>query len=1085
MLQLKKFEKLFTLSTWEKGKQLVKNQKVVNKEIRVGYMDMEENDRCVLSGKVTIKDKLEQTVKVIMDQSELLNVYCECSEYRKAYWSNENTYCKHIAAAIMIMASNLEEQQYDMFTGRTTRTLISKYTQDELTKTKQEDVGEIVIEPLLETMYSQWKLSFKVGKNKRYMIKNLSEFVERVEDHETYAYGKNLKFLHSRDVFHKDSLPILDFIEKRVREFEQYQLNNRFGYYGSMEKYIDLRYHIIDQFFQEIPLESITCTMVNQDDRSKEKRNLIIERENPNLSLRIVPHVMEGEQVEGIYLDLEPIICYEGQSHYYVIQDKTLLISTENFAKNMGPFLSCMEEVDYEGMQVGKSAIGDFYNEVLPRISPYLQIIEEEVELIQSIMPEQPSFAFYFDVLQSGALVCEIRVMKGERELDYWNQAEVLREAYELNKKRIDNILYKYIDFLDKGLLVFQNDEELHYDFLQNGIHKLREIGEVHVTDNVMSLSIRKAPKLAIGISVKSGLLEFNMDTDDIQLEELNAILDSYKSKKKYHKLKDGSFLTLEDSNFHVMEELMEGLQLTSKDLLKEKIHIPTYRALYIDKILGESQGVEYNRDNTFKDIVRNFKVIEDTNYKVPKELKSIIRTYQKTGYRWLRMLKDYQFGGILADDMGLGKTLQVITMLLSYKQEGESGTTLIITPASLVYNWENECKKFAPSLRVGVLAGMRGERESILQDSSQYEVLITSYELLRRDIELYEEKEFFYEILDEAQYIKNHTTQISKAVKTIRSKYRLALTGTPVENRLSELWSIFDFIMPGFLYTYDKFRKGMETHIVKSKDEEVMDRLKKMVNPFIMRRLKKDVLKDLPDKIEETTFAKLEKKQMEVYSAYAKKVKMELAQQSSEEFQKGKLKILAELTRLRQLCCDPQLVYSDYDGSSGKLETCMELLQNASEGEHKVLVFSQFTSMLEIIGQRLQKEGLEYYEITGATPKAKRVQLVDQFNQNKVPVFLISLKAGGTGLNLTGADMVIHYDPWWNVAAQNQATDRAHRIGQKQVVTVFQLIAKDTIEEKILEMQERKRELAEQVINGDANQLSGMGKDDFMELLQ
>ena len=376
-------------------------------------------------------------------------------------------------------------------------------------------------------------------------------------------------------------------------------------------------------------------------------------------------------------------------------------------------------------------------------------------------------------------------------------------------------------------------------------------------------------------------------------------------------------------------------------------------------------------------------------------------------------------------------------------------------------------------------------ERRELLQGYEEFDVVITSYDLLKRDIEEYQDKHFYAQIIDEAQNIKNHTTQASKAVKCIRADVKFALTGTPIENRLSELWSIFDYLMPGMLSSYEKFKSGYETPIVQSKDEIVTGRLQKMIKPFILRRLKSEVLKDLPEKEENVIYSKLEGEQNELYRANVNKLLEILNHTSNEEFQTGKIQLLAQLTRLRQVCCAPSLVYENYKGGAAKLDTCMELIKNAVEGGHKILVFSQFTSLFVLLEKELAKEKIRNYKLTGATAKSKRAQLVAEFNENDVPVFLISLKAGGTGLNLTGASIVIHFDPWWNVAAQNQATDRAHRIGQKNTVSVYKLIAKNTIEEKILLLQEAKKNLSDQIISEDGVSVTNLSKEDFMGILE
>ena len=489
-------------------------------------------------------------------------------------------------------------------------------------------------------------------------------------------------------------------------------------------------------------------------------------------------------------------------------------------------------------------------------------------------------------------------------------------------------------------------------------------------------------------------------------------------------------------------------------------------------------------------------------------------------------------FGGILADDMGLGKTLQVIAFLLSEflerrntvveniavketamlnmqsgieaveqvykaaemqeadgkKADGQTGklqrNTLIVAPASLVYNWSSEIQRFAPELTAKMVTGTAAERRQILAEADSEDILLTSYDLLKRDISEYEGYKFRCEIIDEAQYIKNANTQAAKAVKEVQADFRLALTGTPVENRLSELWSIFDYLMPGFLYSYKKFREEVEIPAVQNSDEDAMKRLQKMIRPFVLRRLKKEVLTDLPDKLEENMFVQLTGEQQKLYDAHVKRMMLMLDKQSEEEFKTSKITILAELTKLRQICCDPSLIFADYKADSAKVDMCLNMISNAVESGHKILLFSQFTTMLDHLAKRLEEEKISYYMLTGSTSKEKRAQMVENFNTDDTQVFCISLKAGGTGLNLTAADIVIHFDPWWNLAVQNQATDRAHRIGQKNVVNVYKLIVKDTIEENILKLQEKKRELADQILEGEGLNGGSFTKEELMELL-
>ncbi|MDR0949730.1 MAG: DEAD/DEAH box helicase, partial [Lachnospiraceae bacterium] len=556
--------------------------------------------------------------------------------------------------------------------------------------------------------------------------------------------------------------------------------------------------------------------------------------------------------------------------------------------------------------------------------------------------------------------------------------------------------------------------------------------------------------------------------------------------KKKFYRLKNGDFVNMEGEGIGALMELKAGLNLTDKQLRSDTIRIPKYRALYLDAELKEWQSLRLTKNKAFRALVRNMKTVEDNDYEIPASLRDILREYQKRGFLWLKTLKNNGFGGILADDMGLGKTLQVIAFLLSEQQEEvENRRCLIISPASLVYNWNNEIEKFAPQLSSKMVVGTASERRKIIESIQPGDIMLTSYDLLKRDIEYYQGISFAYQVIDEAQFIKNHNTQAAKAVKMVEADFKLALTGTPVENRLSELWSIFDYLMPGFLYAYQRFRGELETPIVAAQDREAVSRLQKLIRPFVLRRLKKDVLADLPDKLEENVYAKPEGEQQKLYDAHVKRLQLMLDKQTDEEFRTSKIQVLSELTRLRQLCCDPGLLYEDYQGNSAKTDMCLDLIRNAVNGGHKILLFSQFTSMLERLNKQLREEDISFYTLTGATSKEKRKELVEAFNRDDTSVFCISLKAGGTGLNLASADIVIHYDPWWNLAVQNQATDRAHRIGQQNVVTVYKLIVKGSIEENIIRLQDMKKELAEQILGGEGIDQGNFSKEELLQLLR
>lgn len=650
---------------------------------------------------------------------------------------------------------------------------------------------------------------------------------------------------------------------------------------------------------------------------------------------------------------------------------------------------------------------------------------------------------------------------------------------------------------------MIRGDEEALYQVLSEGMPQFQEVGEVWLSESVRHLRVLPPPEVSMGVSLGGGWLDLKIETAGIDPAELLQVLSEYRQKKKYYRMKNGEFLQLSGGGLQALDSLTADLGLTKSEFQAGEAKIPAYRAFYLDSLSGDGRMKLFQRDEAYGMMVRDLKTAQSVSYAVPAVLEKTLREYQKIGYTWMRTLARYHFGGILADDMGLGKTLQVIALLTAFYQEkteqkaaGNEGSgselplpSLIVCPASLVYNWGQEFARFSPEIRVLLIAGTAKERQEQLEEQMRMEapegaqVIITSYDLLKRDRAAYLGRTFEYEIIDEAQVIKNAKTQGAKAVKEISANARFALTGTPVENRLSELWSIFDFLMPGFLYSYRKFRERYELPIVKNQDPEALTALRRMTGPFVLRRLKKDVLRELPGKEERIVYSAASGRQQKLYTASALKLKEALA--GGAWSGNGKLEVLSQLMRLRQICCDPALCFEDYTGESAKLETCVSLIASASAAGHKILLFSQFASMLERIRERLLQEGISSHLLVGATPKEERSRMVQAFASDEVPVFLISLKAGGTGLNLTAADIVIHYDPWWNVAAQNQATDRAYRIGQEKPVTVYKLILKDTIEENLLKLQNAKLALAAQVVSEGMVSLGDLSQNELMELFE
>ena len=793
----------------------------------------------------------------------------------------------------------------------------------------------------------------------------------------------------------------------------------------------------------------------------------------------------------GISIKLQRMQLVTGKRYGYFFDEGTIWKTDRERIEEIREFLIYMDSFGKSGLYVAGTELPAFARDMLPVLQEHFEV-EMRNFSPEEYLPEEASFEIYLDAPQRDLLTCELYAVYGEEKYNLFDSLDLTERRDARREMLMKGLVGEFFNAYDPGKrqMVLSSDEERLFLFLQEGIPRLQELCEVYISDAVRAMRVLPAPHVSVGVSIAGDLLELTLQSEEMPMDQLISILSRYDRKKKYYRLKNGSFVDLGDEGIRTLAQLKQELMIADSAMEDGVVSLPRYRAMYLDGSLKEDSGLSLQKGKSFRALVRNMKTVEDNDFEVPPELDGILRGYQKQGFLWIKTLKANGFGGILADDMWLGKTLQVIAFLLSeWKESGENPGRpwLIVCPASLVFNWKSEVERFAPVLPVYAAAGGAGERKQLLEQAAREKkgVIITSYELLRRDIDIYTGMDFACEVIDEAQFIKNHSTQAARAVKQVPAGFRLALTGTPVENRLSELWSIFDYLMPGFLFSYSRFREEMETPIVSREDEETAVRLHKMIRPFVLRRLKKDVLTDLPDKIEKPMMAVMEGEQSSLYDAHVQRLIAVLTKQTDQEFAGTQIQVLSELTKLRQICCDPGLLFDGYEGDSAKTRLCMELIRNAAEGGHKVLLFSQFTSMLERLKSALAKEKISYYTLDGSTPKVRRMELVESFNRDDTQVFCISLKAGGTGLNLTAADIVIHFDPWWNVAVQNQATDRAHRIGQRNVVTVYKLIAKGTIEEKITALQEKKKALADSILGGEEMGRASFTREELMEILK
>ena len=596
-----------------------------------------------------------------------------------------------------------------------------------------------------------------------------------------------------------------------------------------------------------------------------------------------------------------------------------------------------------------------------------------------------------------------------------------------------------------------------------NGLENLnKETNDEYIDENITI-----TPNITLDISQsRNGYMSMKLDIEGVDSNEYREIFSSYKNNNRLYRMKNGAYLDLKDNDLEQAFKLIDILNIYNDF---DNMKIPNNKAIYLEKLIEDEDLSFVNGSKYVSNVIKKFDKVKSKNYEIPKDLNATLRDYQVSGFEFFKTLSDYQFGGILADEMGLGKTIQTIAFLLSNKDK----KSIVITPTALIYNWKNELEKFAPTLKVGLLHAAKSEREKILDNIDNYDVILTTYTTYKNDIDKYKNINFDYCIIDEAQNIKNPDAIITKAIKNVNAKVRFALTGTPIENNLMELWSIFDFIMPGYLYNKSKFKS-----IFVNNDKNIIE-LKNLIKPFILRRTKKEVITELPDKIEQKIIIDLEKEHKRAYKGYVNLITRKIKENNQDN-----ITVFSYLTKLRQLCLSPELMVKNYQGKNSKLDVLINIINDSSD--EKILVFSQFTKVLEVIGKRLNEENISYSYLDGKTSAKDRVKLVEEFNTNNNKVFLISLKAGGTGLNLTSANIVVHFDPWWNPAVEDQASDRAHRIGQKNVVNVIKLIAKGTAEERVINLQETKKELIEDVINGNldnSSTLKNLSKDDIIDL--
>ena len=1041
---------------------------------------------------------------ILVKNGEIENITCDCPDYYNYYGV-----CKHTLATVLKFLEYSENErknkeltkvkkkkEYINF-AQIVNTIYNEELNDidsgvEAEQTKNK--GTIKIEPkiIYDKFSKEMKVEFKIGNKRMYKLKNLAEFYTLFFTKQTYRYGDKLEFRHTKEMFKEESQKLLEFVLKyaEIIKYTNSNLSSNYRYYGKTinENYIVLGNSGIDELFEILKNKRVT---MDKDYNTKEVEFV---ESDPPVEFSLI-RISDEEYKIVANFDIFKITIINGKDYQYVLTDDKLYRCSKEFENSNLKLLTLFRENYMSEVLLGKEQIGDLFSVVLPRVKGAIKIDEQIKEEVKEYIPESLGVKVFLDFDKNNYIVADVKLCYGEHEFNPLNAKEeksfkfprnVVEETKAMNMFRKSGFMFEPQNLR----FILPNDDKI-YQFLSEDINKYMQKFEVLATDNFKTKEIIVPKAGALGVKIENNLLSVDLSQLNIETSELEEILEKYKLKKKYHRLKNGAFLELEDSEeIDFLDKLISGTDVDYKQLESGKVQLPVNRTLYLNELLKRLKNTQITKDKEYKNIVNQLdKELIDEDEKIPEKLNAKLREYQRMGYKWLKTLDLYKFGGVLADDMGLGKTIQIIALLLDCKEKEGHKTSLVVSPSSLALNWKNEVEKFAPELKIKVISGNAEERKDLINDIEKYDLIVTSYDLLKRDIEVYEEKDYTFRfiIADEAQYLKNNNTKNAKAIKQIKANTRFALTGTPIENSLAELWSIFDFIMPGYLFSYRQFKTTYETAIVKENDEETMNKLKMLIEPFVLRRTKKEVLTELPEKTITVLKNKMGEEQRKIYLSYLLKAKQEIQEEINVNgYEKSQIKVLAALTRLRQICCHPALFIDNYQEPSSKLEQCLEIIEDGITAGHKILLFSSYTSMFEIIEKELKNRKIEYFKLTGATKVNERIELVDEFNQNpEIKVFLISLKAGGTGLNLTGADMVIHYDPWWNISAENQATDRAYRIGQKNNVQVYKLITKDSIEEKIYELQQKKAELTDNMLNTKTTFVNKLSSDDIMKLFE
>ena len=1074
------------------------NELYKNGKVKLNKINYTNQDNFVVYAEIRDGNSLYKSY-LSVSSGEILDLNCDCDKYKSTFGA-----CLHIYSIAVALNNNklyqnlFSENEYNKDDAsekdkyRLFRQMLNSFYNDEQKAVNDKVYSGVLyeIKPVLffDNDLKNIKVEFEIlnGSNK-YKIKSIVDFYDNILSKNIVKYGKKMEFMHCIEAFENNSQNVLKFLMKYA-EIIKY-VNERNSKYFRMavgDSCIEISENAMDDLFDCLKGEYAKSIIENST------VDLRFVDSEPDLKFKI-ENESDTEFKISTDEDIYNYTIIPGTKYIYFFRDNKIYKCSKKYNETVLKLLNVFRVNFAKEIIFTKAEFADFYSLILPKIDKNVDIAIDYEE-IEKYKPKELKAKVYLDYNKQGYVLADIKFAYDDFE---FNPFEKVDENLSRNMVKESIILDMFsdsgfvFDVANKRLMLV-NDRKI-FEFLKNDIEKYINKIEVFVTDEFKKKQLIVPKVTSIGVKIENNLLKVDLTQFNFDKSEIKEIMQDYIMKKSFHRLKNGDFIDLSNNNLDVLQELVNGTDIDYEELKEDSISLPVFRGMYLDKIFKKNE-VRMKSTNDFKNLVDDIQDKQfNEKFTLPKNLNASLREYQKLGFDWVKTLDSYGLGGILADDMGLGKTLQMLSVILDYFENIENSEdrlpVLVVCPSSLTLNWLEESKKFTPMLKNIVISGDQVTRTEIIGNINNYDLVITSYDLLKRDLDLYKEKNYLfrYIIADEAQYIKNNLTKNAKAIKEIRAVSRFALTGTPIENSLSELWSIFDFIMPGYLFNYNKFKNSYEIPIIKDGDMQSMNKLKMMIEPFVLRRVKEKVLSELPDKIITVLNNEMNDEQKKIYLSFVESARKEISEEINEKgLNNSQIKILALLMRLRQICCHPGLFLQNYSGESSKLNQCIEIVIDAIKSGHKILLFSGYSSMFGYIEDKLKNNGIKFMKLVGQTRVDTRMDLVNKFNEDEdIKVFLISLKAGGTGLNLISADMVIHYDPWWNLSAENQATDRTYRIGQKRNVQVYKLITKNSIEEKIYNLQEKKAKLVNDMLSTNEVFLNRLSKDEIMNLFE